>query len=66
MPRDQPWPSTWIWVQFLALTKMAAQVEKPGSLIPSEDTVAAIDDALQQVMKSTVRLQKPTDTSLIN
>jgi hypothetical protein len=30
----------------LALTKMAAQVEKPGSLIPSEDTVAAIDDAL--------------------
>jgi hypothetical protein len=30
----------------LALTKMAAQVEKPGSLIPSEDTVVAIDDAL--------------------
>jgi hypothetical protein len=30
----------------LALTKMAAQIEKPGSTIPSEDTVAAIDDAL--------------------
>jgi hypothetical protein len=30
----------------LALTKMAAQVEKPGTTIPSEDTVAAIDDAL--------------------
>jgi hypothetical protein len=30
----------------LALTKMAAQVEKPGTSIPSEDVVAAIDDAL--------------------
>jgi hypothetical protein len=30
----------------LALTKMAANKECPGSTIPSEDTVAAIDDAL--------------------
>jgi hypothetical protein len=30
----------------LALTKMAANKEKPGSSIPSEDVVAAIDDVL--------------------